>query len=109
LLVTYSIVYYSHQVQSDVLALPDTLQARYIGLTARMMEHGPNLGLPHTDALGGDLFELRLKGVEGIARIMFCLVMNRQIVVLHVFIKKTQKTPARDLKIARLRMKEFKQ
>jgi len=74
-----------------------------------MMEHGPNLGLPHTDALGGGLFELRLKGVEGIARIMFCLVINRQIVVLHVFIKKTQKTPARDLKIARLRMKEFKQ
>ncbi len=74
-----------------------------------MMEHGPNLGLPHTDALGGGLFELRLKGVEGIARVMFCLVMNRQIVVLHVFIKKTQKTPARDLKIARLRMKEFKQ
>lgn len=106
---TYSIVYYSHQVQSDVLALPDTLQARYIGLTARMMEHGPNLGLPHTDALGGGLFELRLKGVEGIARVMFCLVMNRQIAVLHVFIKKTQKTPARDLKIARLRMKEFKQ
>ncbi len=74
-----------------------------------MMEHGPNLGLPHTDALGGGLFELRLKGVEGIAQIMFCLVINRQIVVLHVFIKKTQKTPARDLKIARLRMKEFKQ
>ena len=40
---------------------------------------------------------------------MFCLVINRQIVVMHVFIKKTQKTPARDLKIARLRMKEFKQ
>ncbi len=106
---TYSIIYFSHQVQSDVLALPDTLQARYIGLTARMMEHGPNLGLPHTEALGGGLFELRLKGAEGIARIMFCLVINRQIVVLHAFIKKTQKTPARDLKIARLRMKEFKQ
>ena len=74
-----------------------------------MMEHGPNLGLPHTEALGGGLFELRLKGAGGIARIMFCLVINRQIVVLHAFIKKTQKTPARDLKIARLRMKEFKQ
>ena len=49
----YSIIYYSDQVQEDVLALPDTLQARYIGLTARMIEHGPNLGLPHTDALGG--------------------------------------------------------
>jgi phage-related protein len=106
--VTYSIIYYSDQVQEDVLALPDTLQARYIGLTARMIEHGPNLGLPHTDALGGGLFELRLKGVEGIARVMYCLMIERQILVLHVFVKKTQKTPPRELGIARQRMKEFK-
>jgi phage-related protein len=105
--VTYSIIYYSDQVQEDVLALPDTLQARYIGLTARMIEHGPNLGLPHTDALGGGLFELRLKGAEGIARVMYCLMIERQILVLHVFVKKTQKTPPRELGIARQRMKEF--
>ena len=105
---TYSIIYYSDQAQEDVLALPDTLQARYIGLTARMIEHGPNLGLPHTDALGGGLFELRLKGAEGIARVMYCLMIERQILVLHVFVKKTQKTPPRELRIARQRMKEFK-
>ena len=105
---TYSIIYYSDQVQEDVLALPDTLQARYIGLTARMIEHGSNLGLPHTDALGGGLFELRLKGAEGIARVMYCLMIERQILVLHVFVKKTQKTPPRELRIARQRMKEFK-
>ncbi|MFN5792279.1 MAG: type II toxin-antitoxin system RelE/ParE family toxin [Burkholderiales bacterium] len=105
---TYSIIYYSDQVQEDVLALPDTLQARYIGLTARMIEHGPNLGLPHTDALGGGLFELRLKGAEGIARVMYCLMIERQILVLHVFVKKTQKTPPRELRIARQRMKEYK-
>jgi len=106
--VIYSIIYYSDQVQEDVLALPDTLQARYIGLTARMIEHGPNLGLPHTDALGGGLFELRLKGAEGIARVMYCLMIERQILVLHVFVRKTQKTPPRELRIARQRMKEFK-
>ena len=105
---TYSIIYYSDQVQEDVLALPDTLQARYIGLTARMIEHGPNLGLPHTDAVGGGLFELRLNGAEGIARVMYCLMIERQILVLHVFVKKTQKTPPRELRIARQRMKEFK-
>ena len=104
----YSIIYYSDQVQEDVLALPDTLQARYIGLTARMIEHGPNLGLPHTDALGGGLFELRLKGAEGIARVMYCLMIERQILVLHVFVRKTHKTPPRELRIARQRMKEFK-
>ena len=61
----YRIRYYSLEVQQDVMALPVTLQARYINLTRRMMEFGPNLGLPHTDAFGGGLFELRLKGAEG--------------------------------------------
>ena len=46
----YSIVYYSQEVQEEIMNLPVTLQARFIGLTDRMMEHGPNLGLPHTDA-----------------------------------------------------------
>jgi Phage derived protein Gp49-like (DUF891) len=50
--------------------LPVTLQARYIGLTDRMIKYGPNLGLPHTDAFGGGLFELRLKGAEGIASLL---------------------------------------
>ena len=105
---SYSIIYFSEQVQEAILTLPATLQARYIGLTDRMVEHGPNLGLPHTDALGGGLFELRLKGAEGIARAMYCLVVDRQILVLHVFVKKTQRTPLKELKIARQRMKEFK-
>jgi hypothetical protein len=48
----YTIVYYSSSVQSEILALPETLQARYIGLTARMQLHGANLGEPHTKALG---------------------------------------------------------
>ena len=88
--------------------LPDTLQARYIGLTARMIEHEPNLGLPHTDSFGGGLFELRLKGSEGIARVFFCTMVEREIVMLHSFIKKTQKTPEKELKIAKARLKEWK-
>jgi phage-related protein len=105
---SYSILYYSDQVQEDIMNLPDTLQARYIGLTARMIEHGPNLGLPHTDSFGGGLFELRLKGVEGIARVFFCTMVEQEIVMLHSFIKKTQKTPEKELKIAKARMKELR-
>lgn len=104
----YSIIYYSQEVQEEIMNLPVTLQARYIGLTDRMMEHGPNLGLPHTDAFGGGLFELRLRGAEGIARVFFCLVVKQKIVMLHSFIKKTQKTPDKELKLTKQRMKEFK-
>jgi phage-related protein len=106
--VTYSILYYNEQVQEDIMNLPDTLQARYLGLTSRMIEHGPNLGLPHTDSFGSGLFELRLKGAEGIARVYFCMMVEKKIVMLHSFIKKTQKTPDKELKIAKSRMKELK-
>ena len=103
---TYSIIYYSQEVQEDILSLPITLQARYIVLTDRMLEYGPNLGLPHTDAFGGGLFELRLKGAEGIARVFFCTMVRQEIVMLHSFVKKTQKTPDKELKLAKQRMRE---
>jgi phage-related protein len=106
---SYSIVYYSQEVQDDIMTLPASLQARYIGLTNRMLEFGPHLGLPHTDAFGGGLFELRLKGAEGIARVFFCTMVEQEIVMLHSFIKKTQKTPEKELKLAKQRMKEIKQ
>ena len=104
----FHIRYYSLEVQENVMALPATLQARYINLTRRMMEFGPNLGLPHTDAFGGGLFELRLKGAEGIARVFFCTLVDKDIVMLHCFVKKSQKTPAKELKIARTRLQEIK-
>ncbi len=65
----YAITYYSEAVQEQIMDLPDTLAARYIVLTRRMVALGPNLGEPHTKALGEGLFELRLKGAEGIARV----------------------------------------
>jgi phage-related protein len=58
--------------------------------------------------MGGGLFELRLKAAEGIARIFYCTVVGRRIVVLHHFVKKTEKTPRKELEIARRRLKEVK-
>lgn len=74
----YAITYYSAAVQEEILALPDTLAARYIVLTRRMVALGPNLGEPHTKAFGDGLFELRLKGAEGIARVFFCTLIGRR-------------------------------
>jgi phage-related protein len=105
---TYLITYFNYEVQEGIMRLPLKLQARYIGLTERMIKYGPHLGLPHTESFGGGLFELRLKSPEGIARVFFCMKVGREIVMLHSFIKKTQKTPEKELKIAKLRMKEIK-
>jgi phage-related protein len=104
--VAYQIEFYSIRVQSGVEALPRTLRARFIALADRMEVHGPDLGEPHTKAMGDGLFEMRLKGAEGIARVFYCAVVRRRIVLLHCFVKKTQKTPGSELAIARRRLKE---
>ena len=67
---------------------------------------GPDLGLPYTRAMGEGLFELRLKAAEGVARVFYCTMVGKKIVVLHQFIKKTDKTPPRELETARRRMRE---
>ena len=104
----YKISYYTDDVEMQVLALPETLLARYLYLTDRMVASGPNLGEPHTKALGDGLLEIRLKGAEGIARVMYCTLVGRRIVMLHSFIKKSDKIPAPDMALARKRLKEIK-
>lgn len=104
----YTIEYYSNAVAEEILSLPDTLAARYVVLTRRIVAIGPNLGAPHTDAFGDGLFELRLMGQEGIARVFFCALVGRRMMMLHSFVKKTQKTPPREIEVARKRMKEIK-
>ncbi len=86
--------------------MPDGFLSRFIRYAERMEIYGPDLGMPHTRAMGEGLFELRLKAAEGIARVFYCTVVTRNIVVLHSFTKKTDKTPPRELKVARQRMKE---
>jgi phage-related protein len=73
-----------------------------------MEVYGPDLGMPHTRAMGGGLFELRLKATEGIARVLYCTMIGKRIMILHQFTKKTKKTPPKELGIARRRMKEVK-
>lgn len=104
----YTINYYSDAVQEQIIELPDTLAARYIVLTRRMIALGPNIGEPHTKAFGDGLFELRLKGAEGIARVFFCTLVGKRIVMLHSFIKKSERTPTRECEVAETRMKEIK-
>lgn len=104
----YRIEYCNEDVEERILELPDTLAARYVVLTRRMTALGPNLGEPHTKAFGDGLFELRLKGAEGIARVFFCTLIGRRIVMLHCFVKKSAKTPLRELEIARTRMRAIK-
>jgi phage-related protein len=104
----WRITYYSESVQEEILALPAGLLARYLKYADRIEIYGPDLGMPHTRAMGDGLFELRLKASEGIARVLYCTLIGKSIVMLHQFIKKSDKTPPKELRLARRRMKEVK-
>ena len=104
----YRIHYFNIRLQNEVDAWPEDILASYRAITERMIEFGADLGLPHTRAMGAGLFEIRAHGREGIGRALFCTLVQKQIVILHVFIKKTPKTPAADLLLARKRLKEVK-
>lgn len=100
--------YYSQAVQDEISAMPVGIRADYARLTGLLIEFGADLRLPHSRTMGNGLFELRSKGREGIGRVFYCTLKGRRIVILHSFIKKTAKTPKKELDIATRRMKEVK-
>lgn len=104
----WTITYFSESVQQEILAMPAGFLGRYLRCSDRLEVFGPDLGMPHTRAMGEGLFELRLKAAEGIARVFYCTMVGKKIMVLHQFIKKTDKTPSRELETARRRMREVK-
>ena len=105
---SWQVTFHSSSLEKEILALPAGFVARFLRYAERMEIYGPDLGMPHTRAMGKGLFELRLKSAEGIARVFDCTVVARKIVMLHQFIKKTDRTPVKELEIARRRMKEMR-
>jgi phage-related protein len=104
----WEILYYNEKVQELINDWPVGIRAFYARVTERMILFGPNLGMPFTRSMGKGLFEIRAKGKEGIGRAFFCTISDQKIVILHTFIKKTQKTPKKELDIARRRMNDVK-
>src|SRR3990167_9132366 len=104
----WRITYYNQSVKEDTGALHLSIKAKFEAIMDKMLEYGPNLGLPFTKAMGKGLFEIRAKGQAGIARGLFCTISKNTIMILHVFIKKTEATPKKELELAIKRMKEVK-
>ena len=94
-------------VDKEIKALPPDMQARLLRF-ADIIEQAGFAALPRDSVkhLEGKLWELRLAGKDGISRAIYVTAMGRRVVVVRVFIKKTQKTPPRELEIARQRAKE---
>jgi len=97
----YTIEYFHARVKDEIEVWPDGILADYARLVELLMEFGPNLRMPHSRAMGDGLFELRPRGREGIGRVFYCFVVDQRVVILHAFVKKTQETPEKELRLAR--------
>ena len=70
--------------------------------------HGlPQVGEPHVKRIQAAIWEIRLKGKSGIARALYVTVTGQRVVVVRVFVKKTEKTPPHEIKLALQRAKEL--
>ncbi|RKZ65260.1 MAG: type II toxin-antitoxin system RelE/ParE family toxin [Gammaproteobacteria bacterium] len=105
---SWKITFFNIKVEEGVLSFPDGILANLLHILEMIEEFGPAIGKPHTVPMGEGLFEIRAKGLEGIGRVLFCTIKGKEIVVLHSFIKKTRKTPKKELDKARKRQKELK-
>lgn len=89
------------------MSFPSGILSNFIHITEIIEEFGPAIGKPYTAPLGSGLFEIRARGKEGIGRSLFCTVKGKEIVILNSFIKKTQKSPKKEIEKARRRMLEL--
>jgi phage-related protein len=97
------------RVQAEIMALPEGVQARVI----RILELIEQVGLeqvhePHIKHLEDKLWEIRAKAPDGIGRAIYLTATGKRLVILHAFVKKTQKTPKQALEIARQRAREVR-
>ena len=98
----------SAEAGEEIKALPADMQARFLHIAAMLEELGPQkVGMPHVRHLRGKLWEIRMRGRDGIARALYFAASGRRLVVVHAFVKKTEKTPDSEIDLAERRMKAF--
>jgi phage-related protein len=104
---TWTVEFLDEDVRDQLTAQPADIRASF----RRIVELIAAVGLekvkePYVKHLEGPVWEMRMKGKDGIARAAYITAKGRRVVVVHVFTKKTQKTPRRDIETALRRAKE---
>jgi phage-related protein len=95
-------------VDAEIQAMPADIRAALLRLSQRIQAVGiDRIREPHVKHLRGKLWEMRLSGRDGIGRAIYVTAVGRRLVILHAFIKKTEKTPASAMELAERRAKEI--
>lgn len=103
----WSVETLSRTVDEELAALPVDMRARFVRIAQLVEQVGlPNVREPHVKHVRGQIREIRMQGKAGIARALYMARSDPRVVVLRVFLKKTQRTPTREIDLAFARIKE---
>ncbi len=95
------------RVRDELEALSADMRARFQRIVELIQRHGlERMREPHVKHLEGSLWEMRMKGRDGISRAIYVTAKGRRVVVVRVFIKKTENTPRREIDLALERAKK---
>ena len=97
-------------VDAEIEALPDDMRNHFVRISRMIEARGLlEVRMPYVRHLEGELWEMRLRGRNGISRAIYVTVRGRRVVVVRVFIKKTEETPRREIRLALQRAGEILQ
>ncbi len=94
-------------VEDFLVSLSEKDRARIAWTINLLEEYGLQLGPPYVKHLGGKLWELRIRAGRKTYRIIYFAYVGQRFIILHGFLKKTQKTPRRELEVAERRMADL--
>ena len=105
---TWTVETLNATVDQEIAALPADMRARFDRISQLIATFGlENVGLPHVRPIEGPLWEMRMKGKDGISRALYVTAKQKRVVIVRVFVKKTEKTPRREIELALARAKEI--
>ena len=106
---TWTVELLDDRVREELEDLPSDMQARFRRIVELIQGYGlERVREPHVKHLENYLWEMRMKGKDGISRAIYVTASGRRVVVVRVFVKKTQKTPRREIALTLERAKEVK-
>lgn len=105
----WTVEFLSDEVRDQMGGQPLDIRQHFERMVELIRSHGlEKVREPYVKHLEGPVWEMRLKGKDGIVRAAYVTATGRRVVVVHVFGKKTQKTPRREIEIALRRAKEVR-
>lgn len=110
----FKVIFYEKEngdcpVEEFITSLDAKMRAKMIGLLELLEEKGNQLREPYSKPIDDGIFEIRCKVGNNITRVLYFFYFEGKIILTNGFVKKTQKTPPEEIKLAKERRADYEE